>query len=274
MKDIVPFINPALLRAHKAIEGRLTTDKLYFRPLLLDLPHGRGACATTFCTVEALNAIEMSIEQSEYAKKRNRMPNKPYYTARQNDVAQLINVLYIGSPDAIRYCGMGYFKWSLEKLELQKNYAINNLKWYIERKRFGNRLEFVSTSRFEPHMILWSKPSIIILDEASQLTRRMCDVIMETAQCLNDRLGRNTIVMVSYNPDIDPFHWLNLERYNLGSDKANYLRVPSTYKTVPREWLGETFFQEAEMLKKANPQAYKNEYLGQTILSHGRKKED
>ena len=115
---------------------------------------------------------------------------------------------------------------------------------------------------------------INILDEATQLTHEMFDAITHTARCLNDRIGRNAIIMVSYNPDRDPFHWLNLERFHEQRDKVNYLHVPSTYKTVPREWLGETFFKNADMLKKANPQAYRTEYLGQTILSYGRKKEN
>jgi phage terminase large subunit len=36
----------------------------------------------------------------------------------------------------------------------------------------------------------------------------------------------------------------------------------TTYRDVPREWLGEEFIQEAEDLHRTNPKAYENEYEG------------
>lgn len=262
-RPIIKEINPALIKAHEAIVDRLTTDKLYFNPLLLNLPHGRGSCVSSFCAMEALNAIETSIKQHALSPKC--LPNKPYFTARQNDVSRLINVLYIGTSDTIHYSGMPYFEWALKKLGLHEIYEIKRHKGYIERKGYRNKIEFVSILRFTPDQIMWSHPSIIIIDEAVQLTHVQYDAITHTAQCLNDRTGRNAIIMVSYHPEPDPFHWLNFEGFHAQRDKANYLRVHSTYKSVPREWLGETFFKEADMLKKENLVAYKHEYLGEPI---------
>ena len=36
----------------------------------------------------------------------------------------------------------------------------------------------------------------------------------------------------------------------------------STYLTVPPEWLGQMFFDDAELLRQTNPRAYEHEYLG------------
>ena len=267
MRTIVNQINPALVKAHKAVKDRLSTDKLYFHPLVIDLPHGRGACTTSFCAMEALNAIETSIVKYKNASTGARLPNKPYYTAPKNDVAQLVDVFYIGTPETIRYCGMMYFQWALEKLRIQKDYTINKAKGYIERKGFGNRIMFMPTSRFRPHMIQRSKPTIIIIDDATQLQKRIFDAIMQTAQNLNDWTGRNSVIMVAYNEGSDPN--LNIACSIPSDEKANYLRVHSTYKTVPREWLGETFFTQADSLKKVNPQAYKAEYLGIFTVNYG-----
>lgn len=44
----------------------------------------------------------------------------------------------------------------------------------------------------------------------------------------------------------------------------------STYLTVPREWLGEQFFIEAEELRKRKILAYRHEYLGEAIGNGGK----
>ena len=43
----------------------------------------------------------------------------------------------------------------------------------------------------------------------------------------------------------------------------------STYLDVPKIWLGEQFFIEAEHLRKVNESAYKHEYLGEVTGTGG-----
>ena len=43
----------------------------------------------------------------------------------------------------------------------------------------------------------------------------------------------------------------------------------SDYRTVPREWLGEQFFDDAEQLLATNPRAYQHEYLGEVVGTGG-----
>lgn len=43
----------------------------------------------------------------------------------------------------------------------------------------------------------------------------------------------------------------------------------STYLGVPREWLGERFFDDAEKLKEKNERAYEHEYLGKVTGTGG-----
>jgi phage terminase large subunit len=44
----------------------------------------------------------------------------------------------------------------------------------------------------------------------------------------------------------------------------------STYLTVPRSWLGEQFFKEAEELRKRKIMAYRHEYLGEATGTGGK----
>lgn len=63
----------------------------------------------------------------------------------------------------------------------------------------------------------------------------------------------------SWNPPVRPAHWANRDARDVRPDR---LLHHSDYRDVPREWLGEQFFAEAEMLKAQNEAAYLHEYLG------------
>ena len=63
----------------------------------------------------------------------------------------------------------------------------------------------------------------------------------------------------TYNPPRTAANWVNIYSQ---IPKENQLIHHSTYLDVPPEWLGKTFLDEAEHLKKINPQAYEHEYMG------------
>lgn len=63
----------------------------------------------------------------------------------------------------------------------------------------------------------------------------------------------------SYNPPISVSSWANQDSQEQRPDRYYH---KSSYLEVPRNWLGEQFFLEAETLKQQNPRAYEHEYLG------------
>ncbi|MEG0366838.1 MAG: PBSX family phage terminase large subunit, partial [Coprobacillus sp.] len=73
------------------------------------------------------------------------------------------------------------------------------------------------------------------------------------------RGGAKFIVFRSYNPPKSINNWVNQEALVIRDDA---LKHHSTYLEVPAEWLGQTFIDEAEQLKKTNNRAYRHEYLG------------
>lgn len=64
----------------------------------------------------------------------------------------------------------------------------------------------------------------------------------------------------TWNPPRTSGNWTNkyvqIPKESQYQNKANYL-------TVPKEWLGQVFLDEAEHLKQVNPAAYQHEYLGE-----------
>lgn len=74
----------------------------------------------------------------------------------------------------------------------------------------------------------------------------------------------------TFNPPISKNNWANEYTENCEIHReADTLVIRNTYLDVPREWLGDQFFEEAEELKKINERAYIHEYLGVAIGTGG-----
>lgn len=70
----------------------------------------------------------------------------------------------------------------------------------------------------------------------------------------------------SYNPPRSAQSWVNDEGLKVIDSRLVH---HSTYLDVPPEWLGDAFIHEANELKKHNPMAYRNEYLGEITGNGG-----
>lgn len=73
------------------------------------------------------------------------------------------------------------------------------------------------------------------------------------------RGGDQAYIFKSFNPPRSRNNWVLKE---LEIPKENRFVHESDYRTVPLEWLGQAFIDEAEFLKEANTPAYEHEYLG------------
>ena len=80
------------------------------------------------------------------------------------------------------------------------------------------------------------------------------------------RGGPKFVVFKSFNPPISKSNWAN--QY-VAVPRSDSLRHKSCYLQVPQDWLGQQFFDDAEILKQTNPRAYQHEYLGDAIGTGG-----
>lgn len=80
------------------------------------------------------------------------------------------------------------------------------------------------------------------------------------------RGGSKFWVFMSFNPPISSSNFMNQEVLIPRPDRVVH---HSDYRTVPREWLGDQFIDEAEILKETNPRAYKHELLGIPVGTGG-----
>jgi len=85
---------------------------------------------------------------------------------------------------------------------------------------------------------------------------------MEWIRNINQSLmrgGKRFIVFLTYNPPKSSNNWVNKESIIERDEKILHT---SNYTTVPPEWLGAAFINEAEYLKSVSLDLYEHEYIG------------
>lgn len=86
------------------------------------------------------------------------------------------------------------------------------------------------------------------------------------------RGGSDTYIFKLFNPPRHRANFMNKYVEQVQRDpelQKSVLIHKSTYLDVPEEWLGEGFIDEAEKLKRLNPEAYENEYMGNVNFTGG-----
>lgn len=76
------------------------------------------------------------------------------------------------------------------------------------------------------------------------------------------------ISLFSFNPPKNKYHWVN-EWVEDMKKREDVLITHSDYRTVPKEWLGQMFIDEAERMKKYDNKRYRWIYLGEVIGLEG-----
>lgn len=92
---------------------------------------------------------------------------------------------------------------------------------------------------------------------------------MEDVRTIRQSIIRGSgtpITFYSYNPPRTSASWVNAEAL---VDVPGRNVHHTTYLQAPPSWIGEAFIADAEALKKSNPRAYANEYLGEVTGNGG-----
>lgn len=76
------------------------------------------------------------------------------------------------------------------------------------------------------------------------------------------RGGSKFVVFKSFNPPISRSNWANVY---VNEPREDSYRHKSDYTSVPVDWLGDQFINDAEHLKATNERAYRHEYLGEPV---------
>ena len=156
--------------------------------------------------------------------------------------------------------------WAIEKLGVEQYWTVTKSPLELTYIPYGNKILFRGSD--DPQKLKSTKfrkgyCRYIWYEEVSEFFG------MEEIRNINQTLmrgGEIFNVFYSYNPPKSVNNWVNAEALEVRDDKLFH---KSTYLTVPREWLGEMFFIEANHLKQTNELAYRNEYLGEATGTGG-----
>lgn len=149
--------------------------------------------------------------------------------------------------------------WAIEKLGVSDQWKVRYSPLGLTYKPFGNRIIFRGAD--DPQKIKSVKLKkgyfkFIWFEERAEF-----DGPEEERTILQSlmRGGTDYIVFYSWNPPKSINSWCNQDVLD---DREDTCCHHSDYRSVPREWLGEQFFLEAEHLKQTKQKAYEHEYLG------------
>lgn len=150
--------------------------------------------------------------------------------------------------------------WAIDTLGVRNHWGDKLSPLELTYKKTGQKILFRGADK--PKRIKSIKFSkgyckIIWYEELDEFTGP------EEIRTINQSLmrgGPEFLVFYSFNPPRSIKNWVNED---VLIERPDRLVHHSSYETVPREWLGEQFFIEAEHLKKINEKAFEHEYLGE-----------
>lgn len=156
-------------------------------------------------------------------------------------------------------------EWAVEKFGesfdwLPKEYTFKKTPLEAEKESTGQKIYFRGTD--DPNKLKSIKPpkgkyiAVIWYEEADQIQG------MNSIRKINQSLvrgGNKFHIFYTYNTPPSRQHFINKE---VRVPKANRIVCHTDYRSVPKEWLGQAFIDEAEYLKNTNLKTYENEYLG------------
>jgi phage terminase large subunit len=168
--------------------------------------------------------------------------------------------------DTIRDSVYAQLQWAIGELGLSDQFKSTISPFEMEYLPTGQKIYFRGAN--DPGTIKSIKPpfgyiGLLWFEELDQFHGP--EAVRKIEQSVI-RGGDDAWIFKSFNPPPTRSNWAN--KY-LAIPKATQFQHKSNYLTVPVEWLGRTFIEEAEHLKEVNPNAYEHEYMGNPVNDGG-----
>lgn len=196
-------------------------------------PGGRGSTKSSFISLELIDLL---------------MKNEQMHACVLRDVGNTIK-------DSV----YAQIQWAIASLGLENDFVYT--KSPLEITRISTKQKIYFRGADDPNKIKSIKPpfgyiGILWFEELDQFSGE--EAVRKIEQSVI-RGGDVAYKFKSFNPPKSAQNWAN--KY-IKIPRTDRLVTESTYLTVPKKWLGESFLNDAEFLKETNPTAYENEYMG------------
>lgn len=158
--------------------------------------------------------------------------------------------------------------WAIDKLGLESYFKAKTSPYRIEYLPTGQRILFKGLDDPKKIKSIKLKKGYFKLAWFEELSEfgGMEEVQDTIISIQRGEKGKKFVYFYSYNPPERMNNWVNAEA---AIDKPNRLLVKNSYLDVPKEWLGDAFFEEAEHIKRVNEMRYRHVYLGEITGTGG-----
>lgn len=219
---------PAYLKLHRDVWANKYTHYI--------LEGGRGSCKSTFVSIEVILLLTR--------------------------IKNIHAIVFRKVGRTLRHSVYAQYLWTIEKLGLKSEFNATVTPLEIEYKLTGQKIMFFGADdkdKLKSIKASFGYFAITHFEEKDQFAGRE-----EIRSVLQSTMRGGSLFwnFETNNPPVSLSSWTN--RDSLIKEKGRVVHK-SDYRNVPREWLGESFFIEAEALKKSNPLAYEHEYLGKAV---------
>lgn len=157
-------------------------------------------------------------------------------------------------------------EWAIDALGLTDEFSFKKSPLEITLKRTGQKILFFGVddkAKLKSLKMPFGYVGVLWYEELDQFAG------MAEIRNINQSLlrgGSDCWCFYSFNPPKSRDNWVNVEQL---TDRDDRLVTSSNYLQVPRAWLGDQFFLEAETLKELRPDLYAHEYLGEVTGTGG-----
>lgn len=151
------------------------------------------------------------------------------------------------------------YQWALSALGLYDKFKLTVSPMEIIYKPTGQKFMFFGADdpgKIKSIKVPFGYIGLLHLEELDQFSGP--EEVRNIEQSVL-RGGPISIEFKSFNPPQTKVNWAN--KY-CELQKPGQIINHSDYRSVPPEWLGQRFLDDAEYLKSINPKAYEHEYLG------------
>lgn len=194
-----------------------------------------------------------------------------------------LRIIYelVSNPNACCLCLMAYannlelgvvaqVQWAISAFGLDEWFTIKKSPWQITYKPTGSKIVFRGLD--DPNKLKGLKMkkgkwfTCVWIDECSML--KNFDQIRQTQLTVarDQPKGTKLQVLLSTNPPRSFNNWFNIWHR---SKRLDVYYKHTSYLDLPREWISETFLQEAEYVKGANYNEYEYTFLGLPVKNEG-----
>lgn len=147
-------------------------------------------------------------------------------------------------------------QWAVEVMGLRSRFRFSMSPLEMEYLPTGQRILFFGmddAGKLKSLKMPKGYLGLLWFEELDQFTEEEVRSVEQSVL----RGGDFSLCFKSFNPPVDARHWVNTLE-----EKPGRFCHRSTYLELPKDWLGQRFWEDAAHLERVNPVLYQHEYLG------------